>query len=238
MNVSFGDQGKATDFCSNVKISWEDTVGNVTGTFYKSNPTKQYNIPLGINSIYQGQNITVAGEPQTELIGHFEITDTSSSIEVKWGDTVIAELKFTGATFDEGWSPSRLASSYGTNIPDAKQTLLGSMKVEDLIGSDARFEYEGKNIKVSATVNNITDPWTEFDVENNTGHFFPIILPIDCVGQTVSIKGRKSGARTAKVGEDRLLIQRLENLSADRMTIAINSQDCIIYDFSGVTQSE
>lgn len=78
-------------------------------------------------------------------------------------------------------------------------------------------------------------PWTEFDVEGkNIGHFIPVLLPAECVGQKVTIKGRLDGDRTVTIDPDRTLVTRLENLSGLTMEVEMNGKKLCTFDFTAL----
>lgn len=125
----------------------------------------------------------------------------------------------------------------GVKVPAQTQALLGGGKqVRDLVGENFSLAVDGTTLKAAGDVKNIEAEWTEFDSKNNTGHFVPLQLPAKCSGQKISIEGRSAGKRTVKVDEDLLLIQRLENLSADSMTIKMGDELLMTVDFSGVNR--
>lgn len=122
----------------------------------------------------------------------------------------------------------------GVNIPAQTQDLnLGNKKVSDLIDGDVSISIKGTNVKVSGGVKTITSPWEEFDTKNNTGHFVPMLLPKKCIGQTVTLKGRTED-RTVTIGEDRMLVTRLENLTGIVLTVEMNGKTLMTVDFTGV----
>ena len=126
----------------------------------------------------------------------------------------------------------------GVNVPSQTQALtgLGTKKVSDLIAEDFRIAISGTSVTVSGGVKNVTEPWMEYSKTGNTGHFIPMLLPMECVGQKITMEGRTSGNRTAKVDADRLLVVRLENLSGTTLTIKMGEKTIMTVDFSGVTE--
>lgn len=112
---------------------------------------------------------------------------------------------------------------------------MGDKHTRDLISDNVKMSVTGNTVKVSGDVKTITKKWTEFDKSgNNTGHFFPMLLPTECVGQEVTLKGRTGSDRTVKVDQDRLLIVRLENLSGTTLTIEMGGKTLMEVDFTGV----
>lgn len=125
----------------------------------------------------------------------------------------------------------------GVKVPAQTQALLGGGKqVRDLVGENFSLAVDGTTVKATGDVKNIDAEWAEFDSKNNTGHFVPIQLPAKCSGQKISIEGRSAGKRTVKVDEDLLLVQRLENLSGNSMTVKMADGLLMVVDFSGVNQ--
>ena len=92
----------------------------------------------------------------------------------------------------------------------------------------------GSTVKASGEVKNIQTPWKEYDSKNNTGHFVPIEMPTACVNQEITIEGRKDGNRTATVDDDRMLVQRIENLSGNKMPVKMDGKTLMTVDFTGV----
>ncbi len=128
----------------------------------------------------------------------------------------------------------------GVKVPGQTQAIpgLGTKKVSDLISEDFRFSIAGTTVTASGTVKNVSEPWMEYSKTDNTGHFVPTQLPAACAGQKITLEGRKSGGRTVKVGQDLLLIQRLENLSGDTLTVKMGGKVIMTVDFSGVQRGE
>lgn len=122
----------------------------------------------------------------------------------------------------------------GVNVPSQRQDLPGGKTVANLVDESYTLTPIGTNVIAKGKVKNIKEEWTEFDKTNNTGHFAPIELPADLVGQKITISGRNGGDRSVKVDADRLLITRLENLKADTMTIKKGEDTVMTVDFSGV----
>lgn len=91
-------------------------------------------------------------------------------------------------------------------------------QTSDLLG-DVKVTRKGNTYSFAGQVKEISQPWKEFGAADNTGHFLPITLPADCAGKQITLKGRKTGDRTVTVDADRLLIQRLENLNGNTLTI-------------------
>lgn len=122
----------------------------------------------------------------------------------------------------------------GLNVPAQHQALnLGDKTVDKLIGEDFKLTLIGTNAIASGSVKTITQQWTEFDKKNNTGHFIPMLLPAECVGQKVTLKGAASD-RTVTVDEDRLLVVRLENLTGTTLTVEMGDKTLMVVDFTGV----
>lgn len=122
----------------------------------------------------------------------------------------------------------------GVNVPAQHQALPGDKTVANLVDESYTLTPIGTNVIAKGKVKNIKEAWTEFDKTDNTGHFAPIELPADLVGQKITISGRNGGDRNVKVDADRLLIMRLENLKADTMTIKQGEDTVMTVDFSGV----
>ena len=107
----------------------------------------------------------------------------------------------------------------GVNVPSQRQGIPGDKTVADIAGEDYALELAGTNVAAKGTLKNVTKPWTAFDSKDNTGHFAPITLPADLTGTQITLSGRSGGDKTVTVDEDRLLIQRIENLDGDTLTI-------------------
>lgn len=110
-NLNFGTEcGNANEMCKNAKIEWTGTEGSVTGTFYKENKAKKFQCPIVINNYYKGKQITVHVTTDTTLdslewhnvLGDTEETAKAAKVTVKDGQTVLATLSFSKATFDNG----------------------------------------------------------------------------------------------------------------------------------------
>ena len=127
----------------------------------------------------------------------------------------------------------------GVNVPDQQaQTGIGTKTVSELIGENFKLSVVDTTVTATGEVKNIVEEWTEFDKTDNTGHFAIITLPAMLKGQKITLEGRKKGNRTAKVDDDLLLVQRLENLSdAQKLTIKKDGELVMTVDFSGETKS-
>lgn len=110
---------------------------------------------------------------------------------------------------------------------------MGDKHVSDLI-DDLALTVDGDVVTFEGSLKNITKPWTEYSKSNNTGHFIPIKLPVVCQNEDVTLKGRTAGDRTVHVGEDLLLIVRLENLTGTTMTVEMNGKELMELDFAGL----
>lgn len=126
----------------------------------------------------------------------------------------------------------------GVKVPSQTQALtgLGAKQVSDLIAENMRLSVSGTHVSLTGDAKNISDPWTEYAKTDNTGHFLPMTLPKVCEGKKITIEGRKSGNRTVKVDADLLLVQRLENLSGDTMTVKLEGETLMTVDVSGVNR--
>ena len=127
----------------------------------------------------------------------------------------------------------------GVKVPPQHQAVLGKT-VENLVDDTYQVSLVGTQVRASGNVKNIADGWTEFSKSDNTGHFAPIILPLELVGQKVTLSGRTGEDRKVTITEDRLLIVRLENLDGNVLTVKDESGESVIMtiDFSGVTKQE
>lgn len=126
----------------------------------------------------------------------------------------------------------------GVKVPSQTQALtgLGAKQVSDLIAENMRLSVSGTHVSFTGDAKNISDPWTEYSKTDNTGHFLPMTMPKMCEGKKITIEGRKSGNRSVKVDADLLLIQRLENLSGDTMTVKLEGETLMTVDVSGVNR--
>lgn len=126
----------------------------------------------------------------------------------------------------------------GVKLPALSQPTLGKKQVGDLISNDVKLHISGTTVKPTGTVKNIAEPWPDFDkAGSNTGHFFPMTLPAACKQQKVTCKGREAGDRTVTIDEDLMLITRLENLSADVLTLEMGGQLLMTVDFTDITKA-
>lgn len=128
----------------------------------------------------------------------------------------------------------------GVKIPDQQaRTGIGTKTVSELIGENFKLSVDGKNVTATGDVNNIAEPWTDFDKSgNNTGHFVPLMFPAELKGQKVVLSGLSSKDRTITVDTDLMHVQRLENLSDEqRLTVKKNGDLVMSVDFSGVTKN-
>ena len=126
----------------------------------------------------------------------------------------------------------------GVKVPDQQaQTGIGTKKVSDLIGENFKLAVAGTTVTATGDVENITEPWEEFSKTDNTGHFAVIILPAILKDQKITLEGRSKGARTVKVDDSLLLVQRIENLTeAKKLTVKKDGQLVMEVDFSGITE--
>lgn len=108
-------------------------------------------------------------------------------------------------------------------------------QVHDLIGDDTRIIWTGTNGKAAGTARKITS-WKEFGTKNNSGHFFPVEFDDQYVGESLTVKGRSDGDREVKLDADKLLVIRLENLSANTVQIEKDGEPVVSLDFSGVSR--
>ena len=120
----------------------------------------------------------------------------------------------------------------GVQVPPESQGLdLGDKKVSDLTDG-LEISVDGDTVTFEGSLKNITEPWTEFDTVNNTGHFIPIQLPDICKNQDVTLKGRTGGDKTVSIDDDLLLIVRLENLSGTTLTLVMGGEELMVLDFT------
>ena len=126
----------------------------------------------------------------------------------------------------------------GVSVPDQQaQTGIGTKKVSDLIGENFKLTVAGTTVTATGDVENIAEPWEEFSTADNTGHFAIIKLPAILKDQKVTFEGRAKGARTVKVDDSLLLVQRIENLTeAKKLTVKKDGQLVMEVDFSGITE--
>ena len=93
---------------------------------------------------------------------------------------------------------------------------------------------EGKTVTYTGEVKKITGWTSAFPAEEADGHFLPILLPSETIGQKLTLKGRKGGDRDITVDPDRILVQRLENLSGTELTINKGGELYMKADVAGV----
>lgn len=133
-----------------------------------------------------------------------------------------------------------MTGSEGIKVPAQSQSLtdLGNKKISELVGENFKYTVDGTNVTATGDVNNIETAWTEFDSKsNNTGHFVPIQFPAYLKKQKVKLEGTAK-AKTITVDDDLLLICRLENLTANKLTVKTSPGGELIMtiDFSGVNK--
>lgn len=105
--------GNAKDMCRDVSIAWNGTNGAVTGTFYKGNKGKTYQLPIKIDNYYSGKSITVHVTTDTSSqtldwhndLGNTQVKAKAAKLTVKCGKLLLAELTFDGAVFNNGSAP-------------------------------------------------------------------------------------------------------------------------------------
>ena len=120
----------------------------------------------------------------------------------------------------------------GVQVPPESQGLdLGDKKVSDLTDG-LEISVDGDVVAFEGSLKNITEPWTEFDTVNNTGHFVPVQLPVICKDKDVTLKGRTGGNKTVHVDDDLLLVLRLENLSGTTLTLEMDGKELMVLDFT------
>lgn len=122
----------------------------------------------------------------------------------------------------------------GVKVPPASQGLgLGDKLVSDLT-DDLELSVKDDTVTFTGSLKNITEPWTEYDKTNNTGHFIPTQMPVICANEDITLKGRTDGDRTVHIDEDRLLIIRLENLTGTTATVEMNGAELMKLDFTSL----
>lgn len=127
----------------------------------------------------------------------------------------------------------------GVKVPAQTQPLPGQMQVRDLISDNVRISVSGKNVRVTGNIKRVREEWIDFDASgDNTGHFFPMVMPEVCKGHDITVTGRVKGDRTVKITDDLLLISRLENLSGDTMAIKMDGDTLMAVDFSKAAKDE
>lgn len=127
-------------------------------------------------------------------------------------------------------------------IPEAQKAgiatgALGELgkQASDLVG-DITVKQEGKTVTYTGEVKKITGWTSAFPAGEADGHFLPILLPSETIGQKLTLKGRKGGDRDITVDPDRILVQRLENLSGSQLKIEKDGAEYLNIDVSGLTQ--
>ena len=110
-------------------------------------------------------------------------------------------------------------------------------KVSDLV-EEITVKQVGKTATYSGKVKKVTG-WTQaFQQEEAEGHFLPILLPSGSVGKKLTLKGRNGGDKTITVDPDRILVQRLENLSGTVLKIEKDGAEYLNIETSGLTKAE
>lgn len=85
-------------------------------------------------------------------------------------------------------------------VPDKSNNKPGGIEghtVGDLIGEDVAVAWNGLDGTVTGTLKNISEPWTQFDNKNNTGHFFPITLDKQYEGKDITVNLSGGTKKTA-----------------------------------------
>ncbi len=106
---------------------------------------------------------------------------------------------------------------------------MGDKTVSSLISADTSISWTGINGKVTGTLKNITDHWTEFDSDNsnNTGHFFPIELDEQYEGEDITVIGKSQ-----KTVQDRMWVLRAENSNKNKFEFKHNGEAIVNLDLS------
>lgn len=122
----------------------------------------------------------------------------------------------------------------GVKVPPETQGLdLGKKTVGDL-ADDLKLSVDGDTVTFTGSLKNITEPWTEYSKTDNTGHFIPLMLPAICKDEDITIKGRVGGDRKVHIGDDLLLVLRLENLTGTTAAVEMNDVELIKLDFTSL----
>lgn len=116
-------------------------------------------------------------------------------------------------------------------------------KLADLVDGQLTFtpQGDGKTVKVSGKVKEITTPWTQFSATgDNTGYFVAFKLPSDWVGKKVKISGGAHDKTFESfTAGDCTLITRLDAYlaSTKKQTFTVNEVETLIVDYSGIVKS-
>lgn len=102
--------------------------------------------------------------------------------------------------------------------------------VSDLIGENVTIQWTGTNGKVMGDIKKIDDPWTDFSLSDNTGHFFPVELDEQYEGERITAIGARQ-----KTVTDRKWVLRVENAKSNKFTFKKGSDTLFVLDFSEAT---
>lgn len=107
-----------------------------------------------------------------------------------------------------------------------------------MISEDVSISWKGISGEVSGTIKYVPDFESLFGETEKNGHFFPVKFDDKYKGKSVELSGRSNENRTVTIDDDLLLVQRIENLSEEKILIAkVDGKEIFTLDFSKVTET-
>lgn len=129
----------------------------------------------------------------------------------------------------------KMTGSGKVETVSSSQALLGdNKKVSDLIDGELTVETIGNHtVGVSGIAKQVNN-WTAFSTTNNSGHFVPLKLPENFVGQKVTVKGGASDKVIDQFDEDRIMITKIDAYITynRKQTFEINGEEVLVIDYS------
>lgn len=116
----------------------------------------------------------------------------------------------------------------------------GNLVVSALIDDGTKITWKGTKGTASGTAKKDPSGMDKlYSGAEAKGHFFPVQFKSEYYSKEIELSGRTGGNKTiTPSAEDPYLIQRLENLSANKLTAKVKAtqEEVFEIDFSGVTQ--
>lgn len=132
----------------------------------------------------------------------------------------------------------KVGADIATIPPLSAQVTGTSLKVSDLLDKNVRVKWSGIDAKIYGGVKYVSSGMQGLysNPDMQTGHFFPIYLDKDLIGDEGKITMFGGGIpKDATIDEDGLLVVRLENLSNDQLIITKkDGPELIALDFTDV----
>ena len=119
----------------------------------------------------------------------------------------------------------------------------GGKTVGELIGEDAKIEWEKMKGTVTGTIKNISDYGEPYEEGQRNGHFFPIKFAGRYYGKNVTVGSQngQGGKQIKPTADDPYLIIRVENVTIDNKISAIltdTKEEIFELDFSKAILAE